>query len=753
MAIDDHNDQAVLARRVRLAVAELDRLSVWPSVCAVVTQAIAESRFSASDILPMVEVSPELTILALGLAYEQGLRAEDYEWSLSDLLLKIPSVRINQAFLALKPSPAPDAWKQDEFDAAPLDPTSLNLHSVAVAQGARQITLLLDRPLSASVAYLAGLLHDIGKFALLQVMPKGYMRLIDTALASQRSLYTHERMQLGVDHSSLGAYLGQRWHIPVLLHRIIRLHHQRLAINFDSRSDFVLAGVVQIANNLAKQKKLGVSGSVGQCSDVERLMQVLGLKAEQLDPVVEAMSQAVQEARDIMRLEMDDPQQHFCNNLHDLALRLQYEQGQKRQSDQEYQIRDAFLQWIQDILSAVDGAMDVLDVAEHCIRHWQRFFQTGKVCLFLFPSSEQAVRQLVWIDELGHSTKIILDQDLDGLIETPPPGTDIKLSDARDWLPLFEEIEVPFASSRTKAIVLRCRGCAVGAIAFESNMPGDMGLQKEYGQFAGQILACLLHMASTREMSEDTVEGLLTLSAQIQTPSETTLEKPINTFGALAEMAAGLAHELNNPLSVISGRAQLLSEEDIGEKNLQALQQIRDNTAEVAQLVEALLGFAEPSSPRSTSCSLKATIDDAMALAQRKLSVSSLDVQRDYDEICPEVWIDSAQIASSIANIITNAFQSYDVSPGVVYISVKNHPRSDTVMVQIRDFGRGMDQATLKRAVQPFFSAQAAGRRRGLGLAYAQRLIELNGGSLSLTSEVGQGTTASITLPTSNSTR
>ena len=109
------------------------------------------------------------------------------------------------------------------------------------------------------------------------------------------------------------------------------------------------------------------------------------------------------------------------------------------------------------------------------------------------------------------------------------------------------------------------------------------------------------------------------------------------------------------------------------------------------------------------------------------------------------VLIPASSLKLAIANIITNALESYGQGTGPIKITARRSGSS--VLVEIGDEGCGMDAKTLARAAYPFFSSKPAGRKRGMGLAYAARFIELNGGSLHLTSEPGKGTTATVTLP------
>jgi len=109
------------------------------------------------------------------------------------------------------------------------------------------------------------------------------------------------------------------------------------------------------------------------------------------------------------------------------------------------------------------------------------------------------------------------------------------------------------------------------------------------------------------------------------------------------------------------------------------------------------------------------------------------------------VLVDSAQVVSALANIIANAIESYADTVGPVKITVE--PAGEGLRLRVSDLGRGMDEGTLKKATNPFFSAKPAGRKRGMGLACAGRLIRLNRGTLEMESRPGHGTAVSVTLP------
>ena len=212
-------------------------------------------------------------------------------------------------------------------------------------------------------------------------------------------------------------------------------------------------------------------------------------------------------------------------------------------------------------------------------------------------------------------------------------------------------------------------------------------------------------------------------------------------------MAAGAAHELNNPLAVISGRAQLLAEAQHDPETKEILKQIYENAREASGIMEDMMSFAEPRQPRPARTDVKKMIDEAVQLSGRKTNNENLDVQINVAAGIERVFVDSAQIVSAIANVISNAVESYDGKSGPIEIVADNSESDKMVVLAINDHGCGMDTETIKKATWPFFSAKPAGRKRGMGLAYAARFIQINKGVLDITSEPGSGTTVTISLP------
>jgi two-component system sensor histidine kinase AtoS len=202
---------------------------------------------------------------------------------------------------------------------------------------------------------------------------------------------------------------------------------------------------------------------------------------------------------------------------------------------------------------------------------------------------------------------------------------------------------------------------------------------------------------------------------------------------------------MNNPLAVISGRSQLLASQLTDPKFKQAAKTISEQAHTISEIITELMAFAKPVPPKIVECDLPELV--ARALHEAKLIADPADriIEVTMTDI-PPVMVDAEQVTAALTEIISNAIQATG-EDGQVTLHSAYDAHSDRVALMVADNGCGMDDETLKRAFDPFFSSKPAGRRRGMGLAKALRWIERSGGTMRLESRLGKGTRGSILLP------
>ncbi|MFW5681931.1 MAG: sensor histidine kinase, partial [Phycisphaeraceae bacterium] len=220
------------------------------------------------------------------------------------------------------------------------------------------------------------------------------------------------------------------------------------------------------------------------------------------------------------------------------------------------------------------------------------------------------------------------------------------------------------------------------------------------------------------------------------------------SLARLGEMAAGAAHEMNNPLAVISGRSQLLSMSlEPGSKTQQAAQTIFREAHRLSDLISSLRMLADPPQPSREPTKLSTLLGEVIQQVRKQggRREAGVDISLKLKDELPPIDIDPEMISQAVRELIFNAIQAGPES--LVHIELRRDPDGQAVRVSVIDDGQGMDEHTLSHALDPFFSAKPAGRRVGMGLPRVQQIVSAHHGTLELRSTAGEGTVASFTLP------
>jgi signal transduction histidine kinase len=158
------------------------------------------------------------------------------------------------------------------------------------------------------------------------------------------------------------------------------------------------------------------------------------------------------------------------------------------------------------------------------------------------------------------------------------------------------------------------------------------------------------------------------------------------------------------------------------------------------------MNFAKPVPPSPLPAALAEIVERSVYEAKIQSDPADRQIEVVMGEV-PKIAVDPGQICAALTEVVENAIQATDPTSGRIEVRAAYDSYSMRVVVTVTDNGCGMDENTMKRAFDPFFSAKPAGRRRGLGLAKALRWIEASGGSIRLESRPGEGTRSIILLP------
>ena len=748
-----------VTQQIELAISGLDSLSTLPCVAAQFFPKLLQGQFSPSALADIIESDPALTARILSLIEQRGVGLPDGRFSLRQALDKLSAYDVRDAILSINVLQAFDLDGGIDKDRATAK-KELLLHNIAVACCAKDIAEMASPQMDSQLAYCAGLLHDIGKLALEEAMPKSFASMVEEAKSTKKSSRVIEQKHLGTDHTIIGKRLCQKWRLPNLIVLAVWLHHSQTVTIAADMPEARIAAVVQLADSIARQSDIGSAGSFDLPEPSDSISQWLAISPEQLQQIRRKLPETVRQKSNILGLYLPKAGANYCKIVHTAAAQLARQHTELSGENHRLQSDSSHLDFITDFLLSINSVSGASDIAENFAVRWQKFYQTGMVCLYLTPSVGSQILEAVVVENLSQSRMVCLNAPAETSVIPKTIANNFVILNAYDYIDwLFEQLDVDFDVNRTKLMPLLSGGKAVGAIAFELNYPGDVELFEEKFRTSASIAGAVLGMALAQQRQQYFAERFAPLICvrsergpskpkDTQTraaPAENSLSWGLPTESALAEIAAGAAHELNNPLAVISGRAQLLAEAESDQEKKRILEQIYENAREASAIIEDLMSFAEPPEARAAQTGVKQILDEAIQLAGEK--IEHIDVQIEVAEDVGNVFVDSAQIVSAIANVISNAVESYGDKPGPIKITADAEESGDSVKLQIKDAGCGMDAETLQKATQPFFSAKAAGRKRGMGLAYVVRFIQLNKGSLNIASEPGRGTTVTVCLP------
>ena len=218
-------------------------------------------------------------------------------------------------------------------------------------------------------------------------------------------------------------------------------------------------------------------------------------------------------------------------------------------------------------------------------------------------------------------------------------------------------------------------------------------------------------------------------------------------LASLGQLAAGIAHEINNPLTGVLSFAALVKDDSRLDPSLKEdLELIIEETQRCAKIVKGLLEFSRARAPQKKEVCLNEIIESVTGLLERQSSFLDIKIVKELDPDLPRLNIDPNQIEQVFMNMFLNASHAMPEG-GTIRIKTKANWEDNCIMVEISDTGCGIPKENLDRIFDPFYTTKPEGT--GLGLSISYGIISNHGGQIDVKSEVGKGTTFLIRLPMS----
>lgn len=239
----------------------------------------------------------------------------------------------------------------------------------------------------------------------------------------------------------------------------------------------------------------------------------------------------------------------------------------------------------------------------------------------------------------------------------------------------------------------------------------------------------------SRKMSSD-IEQMQKLNEQL-----TRTEK----LAAMGTLAAGVAHEVNNPLASISSLIQMMqTKENLDEETKEKLKLISEQIQRITQVTRDMMDFARVRPAAKSAVDINALIETSLRLASFDKAFQKLKLVKDLAENLPKVFADGDQLQQVFLNLLLNA---RDAMPEGGNLNISTSNGENELQIEISDNGTGIDEANRKKIFDPFFTTKQAGKGTGLGLAVCYGIVTAHGGRIEVLEKEPNGTSFIITLP------
>lgn len=767
-------------KRVELVLEQLEELPTLPAVAVRVLEVTSNDTSSAAEVVKLIASDPSLTARILKLVHSAGLgvRAEVNTVERAVVLLGFDAVRSTvlavSIFQTFQGDTSPRSTNQAARTAGPAKTVTGGgfsregfwRHSIAVASCAELIAKQLhgswgrETRIDPSEAFVCGLLHDIGKVGMDAALPKSFAKVVEAVEILRGNIADVERQIVGIDHMVVGKRLAEKWKLPPTLRDCIWLHGQHPSALPMTVTKPALVNIVTLADILAREQHLGYSGNYVYPVAKKVLIDALGLNETQVNEVAGKLVEAMGVRAAAIGLGQTSSGELYQQALAQANRELSKVSTQLAVRNKKLAVRARFF----DALAEFHGALRpdsppglvlraVVETAQEALG-----VQGDKlgVAAFSVPPGQNYAEVIVGTGSAGG------DAEGGGDFETMlvdctarprwagPVGTVVPVGSGLEFV--MGLVSPKLGGQKRYWTALLAEGEVVGGVIW-----GGANVTEEEAERIAQMkteLAGLcggwslaLRTAQIRDEARQLSEQLAEANRNLQDAQSEVLRA--RTVVTIAEMAAGAAHEMNNPLAVISGRSQLLASILTEEKQKKSAALIAEQADRLSGMITELMEFAKPKPPVMRASPVSELVEKGIAdakarpgLADRKVLVEVRDV--------PLVHVDPMQIAAALAEIVDNALSATETNKGRVMVHAAHDAFGGQVVITVADEGTGMDEHTLRRAFDPFFSSKPAGRRRGMGLAKAQRWIEGCGGSVRLESQVGSGTRVMVLLPAAN---
>jgi two-component system NtrC family sensor kinase len=250
--------------------------------------------------------------------------------------------------------------------------------------------------------------------------------------------------------------------------------------------------------------------------------------------------------------------------------------------------------------------------------------------------------------------------------------------------------------------------------------------------------------------TEAEIEALLILNDVTEQKQQQEQLQETRRLASVGQLAAGVSHEINNPLTAVLGFSLLALNADLSKEVRSDIERVHTQAERASKIVQNLLSFARKHEPERQYLRVATVLDRALELKSYDFRTNHIEVSREWSPELPATSLDEHQMVQVILNILTNAEQAMVESHGKGHLRVRAISQGNNIRISISDDGPGIPPEYLKRVFEPFFTTKEVGQGTGLGLSICYGLVQQHGGKLWGESPPGNGATFHLEIPIVN---
>ncbi len=270
-----------------------------------------------------------------------------------------------------------------------------------------------------------------------------------------------------------------------------------------------------------------------------------------------------------------------------------------------------------------------------------------------------------------------------------------------------------------------------------------LGWRSDIQMIAVSLRSMMLKVLDDREKMQSMIEELQKINKNLETAQQGLIRS--ERLAGVGRLAAGLAHEIGNPLQIMLGYAELLETEPDPKKRTEIIAKLEQELHRIQDILEELLNFASPRRDYPQCCHINALVNECASLVKGRKGFRKIGFEYDLQQDLPTLETEPEKIRQVLVNLLFNAADAVGDREGTVVF--RTRIEDDRIQLTLEDNGSGIEPQHIEKVFDPFFTTKQPGKGTGLGLAVCLGLVDSLGGTISIASEHGKGTSVTVGLP------